>query len=71
MTDKRLYDYLFEKGYLIDFTKGALSMVPKRACPFLINGKCPAGDVVIDGERFYDGMTLEEFQEWESTRSCG
>lgn len=65
MTDKRLRDYLFENEYIIDCTEGWIGGFPRKLCPFLINGKSPTGDIIIGGEIRYEGMSLEEFIEWE------
>ena len=56
-----------EKGYVADLRKGGIVPVAKaeHAIPLIINGKCVDGDLLG-----YDGMSLEEFIEWENSGCC-
>lgn len=67
MTDIRLTEYLMERGYMADMRNGGIFPVAKaeHAIPFIINGKCVAGDILE-----FEGMSLEEFIEWENSGCC-
>lgn len=73
MLDLRHSGFLFlypDRPRLVDAEDRIISQKTKDA-PFFINGKCTYGELVIDGVLIYEGLTLEEFQEWEATRCCG